>query len=98
MRTVYAGRRAVLITALARHAPGARLTGLAAGFHAVAHLPAGADEDAVVAAARERLVGLHGMRGFRAAVAGPPQLVLGFGQVADRAIEPGVAAIADLLR
>ena len=40
MRAMYAGRRDVLIDALARHAPGVRLTGLAAGFHAVAHLPA----------------------------------------------------------
>jgi GntR family transcriptional regulator/MocR family aminotransferase len=98
MRTVYAGRRAALIAALARHAPGIRLTGLAAGFHAVAHLPAAADEQAVVAAAaRERQVGLYGMSDFRAAGAGPPQLVLGFGQVPERAIEPGIAAVADLL-
>jgi GntR family transcriptional regulator/MocR family aminotransferase len=38
------------------------------------------------------------MRQFRAArAAGPPQLVLGFGQVGERAIEPGIAAVADLL-
>jgi GntR family transcriptional regulator/MocR family aminotransferase len=27
----------------------------------------------------------------------PPQLVLGFGQVSERAIEPAIAAVADLL-
>jgi GntR family transcriptional regulator/MocR family aminotransferase len=98
MRTVYAARRASVIDILARHAPGVRLTGLAAGFHAVVHLPAAADERAVVAAARERRVGLYGMGGFRAAeTAGPPQLVLGFGQVGERAIEPGIAAVAGLL-
>jgi GntR family transcriptional regulator/MocR family aminotransferase len=98
MRTIYASRRTRLIAILARYAPGVRLTGLAAGFHAVAHLPAGADEQAVVAAARERRVGLYGMGSFRAAgAAGPPQLVLGFGQVGERAIEPGIAAVADLL-
>ena len=98
MRAIYAGRRARLIDVLARHAPGIRLTGLAAGFHAVAHLSAGADEQAVVAAARERRVGLYGMGKFRAIpAAGPPQLVLGFGQVGERAIEPGIAAVADLL-
>src|SRR5215510_4985124 len=97
MRVVYASRRARLIAALARHAPGIRLTGLAAGFHAVAHLPAAADEQAVIATARERQVGLEGMGSFRAATTGPPQLVLGFGQVAERAIEPGIVAIADLL-
>ena len=98
MRVSYARRRARLIAALARHAPGVRLTGLAAGFHAVAHLAASADEQAVVAAARGRLVGLYGMSGYRAAgMAVPPQLVLGFGNVSERAIEPGVAAVADLL-
>ena len=98
MRAVYARRRATLIAALARHAPAVRLTGLAAGFHAVAHLPAAADERAVVAAARERHVGLYGMGGYRATDgAAPPQLVLGFGAVSERAIEPGIAAVADLL-
>jgi len=99
MRGIYARRRARLIAALARHAPGVRLTGLAAGFHAVAHLPAAADEQAVVVAARERLVGLYGMGSYRAAgPAAPPQLVLGFGDLGERAIEPGIAAVADLLR
>jgi GntR family transcriptional regulator / MocR family aminotransferase len=99
MRGVYARRRTALIEALGRHAPGVRLTGLAAGFHAVAHLPAGADEDAVVAAARRRGVGLYGMNAFRAVPGGaPPQLVLGFGLVGERAIEAGIAAVADLLR
>jgi GntR family transcriptional regulator/MocR family aminotransferase len=99
MRALYASRRRVLIDALARHAPGIRLTGLAAGFHAVAHLPASADEQAVVAAARERSVGLYGMAGYRAApVAAPPQLVIGFGLVTGRAISSGIVAVADLLR
>ncbi len=98
MRGVYARRRAALIEALERHAPEVRLTGLAAGFHAVAHLPAAADEDAVVAQARRRGVGLYGMRAFRAAGGdAPPQLVLGFGLAGERAIEAGIAAVADLL-
>ena len=99
MRGVYARRRTALIEALERHAPGVRLTGLAAGFHAVAHLPEGADEDAVVAQALRRSVGLYGMAPFRAArVPAPPQLVLGFGLTGERAIEAGIAAVADLLR
>ena len=99
MRGVYARRREVLIGALKRHAPGVRLTGLAAGFHAVAHLPAAADEDAVVAEALRRSVGLYGMAPFRATrAAAPPQLVVGFGLTGERAIEAGIAAVADLLR
>jgi GntR family transcriptional regulator/MocR family aminotransferase len=63
MRTVYAARRTALTDAFARYAPRIQLTGLAAGFHAVAPLPPGADETAVIAAARERRVGLHGIGG-----------------------------------
>jgi len=100
MRILYARRRRVLIEALARHAPGVKLTGLAAGFHAVAHLPLSADEEAVVTAARERSVGLYGMAPYRGVpvAAAPPQLVLGFGNVGERAIESGIATVADLLR
>jgi GntR family transcriptional regulator/MocR family aminotransferase len=99
MRAVYAGRRAALVDAFARHAPGVRLTGLAAGFHAVAPLPAGADEAAVIAAARERRVGLYGIGAYRGvpAAAAPPALVIGFGNVRERAIGPAVEAVADLL-
>jgi GntR family transcriptional regulator / MocR family aminotransferase len=99
MRTVYAARRAALTDAFARYAPGVSLTGLAAGFHAVAPLPAGADETTVIAAARERLVGLHGIGDYRGNpdTAAPPALVMGFGNVRERAIEPAIAAVADLL-
>jgi len=99
MRTVYAARRTALVEAFARHAPGIRLTGLAAGFHAVAPLPPRADEAAVIAAARERRVGLYGISGYRGTpdAPAPPALVIGFGNVGERAIDPAVAAIADLL-
>ena len=99
MRVVYAARRTALTDAFARHVPGVRLTGLAAGFHAIAPLPPGADEIAVTAAARERRVGLHGIGGYRGhpGLAAPPALVMGFGNVRERAIEPAIAAVADLL-
>jgi len=99
MRTVYAGRRTALTDAFARHAPRVRLTGLAAGFHAVAPLPPGAGETAVLAAARERRVGLHGVGAYRGNpdTAAPPALVMGFGNVRERAIEPAIAGVADLL-
>jgi GntR family transcriptional regulator/MocR family aminotransferase len=98
MRAEYAARRDVLIDALAGHAPAVRLTGLAAGFHAVAHLPAGTSEAAVIGAARSRSVGLYGMSTYRADHgAEPPQLVLGFGNTGQRAIEAGVAVLGELL-
>jgi GntR family transcriptional regulator/MocR family aminotransferase len=98
MRAEYAARRDVLIASLAAHAPGVRLTGLAAGFHAVAHLPAGTAEHEVIRAARSRSVGLYGMSAHRADHSpDPPQLVLGFGDTGQRAIEAGIALVGDLL-
>jgi GntR family transcriptional regulator/MocR family aminotransferase len=100
MRTVYAARRAALTGAFARHATGVQLTGLAAGFQAVAPLPSGTDETAVIAAARERRVGLYGISGYRGQPdpTAPPTLLMGFGNVRERTIEPAIAAIAGLLR
>jgi GntR family transcriptional regulator / MocR family aminotransferase len=99
MRASYARRRAVLVDALAAHAPEVSLTGLAAGFHAVAHLPGDVTEQTVIEAARERSVGLYGMseqRADRSAL--PGQLVIGFGNLSERAIASGIAAVGDLLR
>jgi GntR family transcriptional regulator / MocR family aminotransferase len=97
MRGIYAGRRAALVEAFARYSPGVRLTGLAAGFQAVAPLPAGADEAAVIAAARERRVALYGLGEYHGEGAGPPALFMGFGNVGERAIAPAIAAVAGLL-
>jgi GntR family transcriptional regulator/MocR family aminotransferase len=98
MRSEYAARRDVLVASLAEHAPGVRLSGLAAGFHAVAHLPAGRSELAVIRAARSRSVGLYGMSVQRADQSlVPAQLVLGFGNTPRRAIAAGIALVGDLL-
>jgi len=99
MRAVYARRRAALVGALASHAPQATLTGLAAGFHGVLHLPESADEQVIADAALRRSVGLDPMRSYRATDSpAPPQLVLGFGNVSEHAIRAGIEAVADLLR
>ena len=98
MRAVYAARRDTLVAALAARAPELLLSGLNAGFHAVAHLPAGADEREVIELARARSVGLHGMSSCRTGGdGGPPQLVLGFGNLSETAIERGIRTVADLL-
>ncbi|WP_406398772.1 hypothetical protein OH805_06965 [Streptomyces sp. NBC_00879] len=87
-----------LVEALAEHAPEVRLTGLAAGFHAVAHLPVGADEQSVIAA-RARSVGLYGMSPHPSSGArDPAQLVLGFGNLGERTVREGIAAVAGILR
>jgi GntR family transcriptional regulator/MocR family aminotransferase len=93
MRAVYARRRAVLMEV----APG-RFTGLAAGFHAVLHLPAFVGERKVVAAARERGVGVYGMSDYRAhGGTEPGRLVIGFGNTSESAIGTGMAVLAELL-
>ncbi len=88
------------------------LTGLAAGFHAVARLPAGADELAIAAAVRERDVGVYPLSRYRLAGGmgdgpglapgldqGPfPGLVLGFGNLDVGPIRRGIETIGDLIR
>jgi GntR family transcriptional regulator / MocR family aminotransferase len=98
MRAVYAQRRQVLVDALAHHAPAVELRGLAAGFHAVARLPDGADEQTVVTAAAKRSIKLHPMSEYRASgTTEPEELVLGFGNLSDGDIRWGIEAIRDLL-
>jgi len=98
MRAVYGARRRALIDALAAHAPHIPLYGLAAGIHAVAGLPDGADERAIADSAYERSVGVYPMHRYRAdGGSQPPQLALGFGSLGEPMIERGIAAIADLL-
>jgi hypothetical protein len=84
---------------LARHAPGLPVTGLAAAVHADVTLPPATNENAVIDEAGRRAVGLYGMSTMRRA-RGPhqPQFILGFGDTSRRAIEAGIAAVADLLR
>ena len=99
MRTLYAARRASLVQTLAAHAPTVRLSGLEAGFHAVAHLPDHLSEGEVIAGAHARGVALHRMSSHRSdGAATPPQLVLGFGNVPEHSIREAVPLIADLLR
>jgi GntR family transcriptional regulator/MocR family aminotransferase len=114
MRKVYAGKRDALVEALSQHAPAARLSGLAAGFHAVLALPAGSDEDGVVAEAAGRGIGLYGMGPYRTVSSGTvphgmvsyetvphenvPQLVIGFGTLSERQVREGIARVGDLLR
>jgi len=98
MRREYAARRDTLIRALSTHAPAVRLRGLAAGFHGVADLAVGEDEASIVSQARARSIGLYGMSMYRpSGNAGPPQLVLGFGNLSQSAIKRGIGAIGDLL-
>jgi GntR family transcriptional regulator/MocR family aminotransferase len=99
MRRSYAAKRDALVESLAQHAPSVAVTGLSAGFHAVAHLPQGVGETRAVDAGLERGVGLYGMSANRADHSvEPSQLVLGFGNLTERAIRSGLATVGDVLQ
>jgi GntR family transcriptional regulator / MocR family aminotransferase len=95
-RTVYRDRRDALVAALGRLLPACPIAGVAAGLHLVVHLPAGADEQAVLDAARARGIGLSGITEHRIEP-GPPALLLGYGRLPEPAVEPAVRALADSL-
>ena len=96
MRARYRARRDTLVAALADTLPEATVEGIAAGLHATVRLPAGHDEGAILAAAGRRRVALETMAEYDGD--GPPTLLLGYGQIAEAAIRPGVAEIAAAVR
>ena len=92
-RLVYRRRRDALIAAVERLLPGVRIAGVAAGLHLVAGLPEGTDDEAIVRAARRRGVGLQALAEHRLR-RGPPALLLGYGRIAEPAIQAGVRELA----
>src|SRR3954470_17097606 len=96
MRARYRARRDTLVAALAEALPEASIEGIAAGLHATVRLPAGHDEGAILAEAGRRRVALETMAEYDGD--GPPTLLLGYGQIAEAAIRPGVAELAAAVR
>ena len=94
-RLAYRNRRDRLIAALARHTPGVRVTGIAAGLHAVAELPPGLHEHQVVARAAARGVTVEGLGeyalGDHARGAG---LVIGYAAPPDHAYATALARLS----
>ncbi len=91
MRLRYQRRREVLLEALGRWLPAARVVREgAAGLYELVELPDEIGESALIAAAAERGVGLEGLGRHRFAPGGPPGLVLGFGNLSPPAIEQGI--------
>jgi GntR family transcriptional regulator/MocR family aminotransferase len=81
-RRVYRVRRDAVVAAVRRWLPQAAVGGIAAGLNVVLTLPDGADEQAVVARAGERGVGVYARGWFTADPGGArPGLVLGYGTV-----------------
>ncbi|MFC9680855.1 PLP-dependent aminotransferase family protein [Streptomyces sp. NPDC056948] len=98
-RLRYRRRRDALVAAVAARAPGARVTGIAAGLHVLLRLPPGT-EQSVVQAAHWRGLALHGLARYTnpAAQAEPVDaLVVGYGTPPDHAWSGALDALCAVL-
>ena len=97
-RRRYRARRDALVAALARHIPGSRVTGLAAGLHAIVRLPREVDGLELAEAARRRSVGVYPL-GYAYMDVRPSHdgLVLGYANLAEGAIEEGIRRLGRAL-
>ncbi|CAL9557477.1 PLP-dependent aminotransferase family protein [Streptomyces sp. enrichment culture] len=98
-RLRYRRRRDALVGALAERAPAVRVTGIAAGLHAVLPLPPGTEQQVVRAAAWHGLA-VHGLSMFRHPDASPPPLdalVVGYGTPPDHAWAGALDALCGAL-
>jgi GntR family transcriptional regulator / MocR family aminotransferase len=97
-RLAYRRRRDRLVGALAQAAPQVRVTGIAAGLHALAELPADQDEAAVVARAAARGLSVEGLSSYGTAPApGRPALVVGYATPPQHAFTGALARLAAVL-
>jgi GntR family transcriptional regulator/MocR family aminotransferase len=102
IRREHERRRAALLGAVSRHLPGdARVIGAAAGLHVVLWLPSLRPqyEPALVAAARDRSVGVHGVSSLFATPGArhsprPAGLTLGYAALTVEQIEQGIQGLA----
>jgi GntR family transcriptional regulator/MocR family aminotransferase len=99
MRTRYRARRDLLVAALARGAPEARVSGLAAGLHVVVEVPAGGPApEELVADGAARGIELHTLaEHWHGPGPAPPALVIGYGTPPEHAYRAAVTALVDLL-
>ncbi|PRX46656.1 GntR family transcriptional regulator/MocR family aminotransferase [Prauserella shujinwangii] len=99
MRLSYRRRRDQLVTTLADRAPHIRVSGIAAGLHAVLELPGGTEESTVRAARRQGLA-LDGLRPYRhPGSTMPPRdgLVIGYGTPPGHAFTAALDALCTAL-
>jgi GntR family transcriptional regulator/MocR family aminotransferase len=101
-RLAYRRRRDRLAAALGREAPRVRVTGVAAGLHALCELPDGQTEDHVVARAAARGLEVDSLNRYRAADAGAgprdrQALVVGYGSPPEHAFSHAVARLCAAL-
>jgi GntR family transcriptional regulator / MocR family aminotransferase len=94
-RRRYRARRDALVGAVARHLPGARVTGVAAGLHAIVRLGQAVDGLSLMAAAGGRSVGVYPL-GYAYLCPRPLDdgVVLGYANLAEPAIDEGVRLLS----
>jgi GntR family transcriptional regulator/MocR family aminotransferase len=99
MRLRYRHRRDQLVAVLAERAPGVRVSGIAAGLHAVLELPEDTEPSVLRAAAWQGLA-LEGISRFRHPDAGPGRdaLVIGYGSPTDSAWSGALDALCRVLQ
>jgi GntR family transcriptional regulator/MocR family aminotransferase len=98
-RRRYRARRDALVQAVARHLPEARVTGLAAGLHAIVRLGRPVDGMALMQAAGRQSVGVYPLGyAYMKARDVDDGLVLGYANLAEPAIEEGVRRLGQVLR
>ncbi|GAA0656200.1 hypothetical protein GCM10009535_38940 [Streptomyces thermocarboxydovorans] len=98
-RLCYRRRRDALVAALAARAPDVRVTGIAAGLHAVLRLPPGTEQPVVQAATWQGLT-VHGLSRYRhpaAEVTSPDALVVGYATPPDHAWSATLEALCRAL-
>jgi GntR family transcriptional regulator / MocR family aminotransferase len=92
MRHVYRHRRDRLVALVGERAPAVRVSGIAAGLHAVLRLPPRADDGEIVAHLAARSVAVSRLRDYQAQPGGAPTLVVGYGTPPDHAFEAALDA------
>ncbi|WP_241671842.1 PLP-dependent aminotransferase family protein [Streptomyces sp. IB2014 016-6] len=99
VRLRYRRRRDQLVEALAEHAPESRVTGIAAGLHAVVELPPGTDERTAIQAAAWQGLAIQGLSAFRhpSVPPGREALVVGYGAPTDSAWAGALDALCRVL-
>ncbi|GHJ52981.1 GntR family transcriptional regulator [Nonomuraea sp. TT08I-71] len=97
-RQRYRIRRDALVHALAKHLPGWEISGAAAGLHLVVTLPPATEAQAVVRAAAARSVQVAHLGDYFIGDSDEHGLVVGYGNLADTAVEPAVTRLATAVR
>jgi GntR family transcriptional regulator/MocR family aminotransferase len=97
-RLAYRRRRDQLIAALSRQVPDVHLTGIAAGLHAVATLPATSNESAAIARAAAHGVAVDGLASYATtAHTTGPALVIGYSRPAAHAYTTAITRLCAAL-